>query len=276
MADPGETGATAKRTSSVHTEGAELVFDVVGAGRPSLLIPGAGGEADVHARPPPLLADAFTVITYDRRGNARSSGDRDANLVMAQQGRDAVAVIRAAGYGKALVFGNSGGANIAIRVAADHPDAVEALVVHEAPAVGLLDDAEVLAFVERVHRLAEAEGAMAAMKLFAGSLVGMDFSGGRPGGLGQPKDLSFFFAKEYLGITLFQPDLAAVKAAGTPAAVLVGEKSGDAYYVRSSRKVAEGIGCPCVTVPGNHLAFLVDPEPFARALRDVLRGLVAA
>jgi len=53
-------------------------------------------------------------------------------------------------------------------------------------------------------------------------------------------------------------------------AVLAGEKSGDAYYVRSARKVAEGLGRPLQTVPGNHLAFLFEPAPFAAAIRGVL------
>ena len=60
-----------------------------------------------------------------------------------------------------------------------------------------------------------------------------------------------------------------------PAVVLAGEKSGEAYYVRSSRKVAEGLGCPMRTVPGNHLAFLIEPGPFAAALRDVLASAPA-
>jgi len=94
--------------------------------------------------------------------------------------------------------------------------------------------------------------------------------GGRPGGLGQAKDMSFFFSREYLPITLFRPDLAAIRAAGVPTVVLAGERSGDAYYVRSARKVAEALGCPMRTVPGNHLAYLIEPAAFAGALRAVL------
>ena len=136
--------------------------------------------------------------------------------------------------------------------------------------MSLLGDDEVLAFVQRVYLTSQNDGAPAAMKLFAGSLVGLEFSSDHPGGLGRAKDMSFFFSKEYLGITLFKPDLQAARTAGTPSVILVGEKSDDAYYVRSARKVAEGLGCPSMTVPGNHLAFLIDPESFAAALRDVL------
>lgn len=281
-----------KRTDLVSTEGADLAFDVQGTGEALLLIPGAGGDAGVYGPLASLLSDGYTVITYDRRCNARSTGDRDAPLDMAQQARDAVAVLRAAGHQRALVFGNSGGANIALQLAADHPGSIALLAAHEPPALALLsDEPDTMAFVEQVHQTSQTQGAPAAMGLFASRLVGFGPPpgqrggpgggapggspngpppGGRPGGLGQAKDMSFFFSREYLPITLFRPDLAALRAAGVPTVVLAGEKSGDAYYVRSARKVAEALGCPVRTVPGNHLAFLIEPAPFADALRGVL------
>jgi len=270
-----------KYSDTVHTEGADLAFDVQGSGPPLLLIPGAGGDAGVYGPLAPMLADTYTVITYDRRCNARSTGDRDAPLEMAQQARDAVAVLRAAGHQKAMVFGNSGGANVALQLAADHPDSIAFLAIHEAPAIGLLgDDPDTLAFVDRVYQTSQAEGGPAAMKLFASRLAGLMLpppgaqppagAAPRPGGLGQTKDMGFFFSKEYLNITLFTPDLAAIKASGVPVAVLAGEKSGNAYYVRATRKVAEELGRQVRVVPGNHLAFLFEPGPFAAAIRAIL------
>lgn len=264
----------ARRTGSVHAEGAELVFDTQGAGDPLLLIPGAGGDAGVYGPLAAMLSSKHLVITYDRRCNARSSGDTGADLDMAQQARDAVAVLRAAGHEKAVVFGNSGGANIALQVASDHPGNVVLLVAHEPPALGLLSqDADLMDFVQKVYRTSQTDGPPAAMKMFASRLVGFDHAGARPagsGGLGQAKDISFFLSKEYLNITLFKPDLDTIKAAHVAAVVLAGERSGDAYYVRSARAVASGLGCPFIMVPGNHLAFLIEPAPFAQALGDVL------
>lgn len=268
-----------KRTDAAHNEGADLVIDVQGSGEPLLLIPGAGGDSGVYGPLAPMLADTYQVIAYDRRCNARSTGDRDAPLNMAQQARDAVAVLRAAGHGKVLVFANSGGANIALQMAADYPDSILFLAAHEPPVVSLLeDDQDTLAFVDKVYQTAQAEGAPAAMRLFASRMVGFAPPPGpppagaapRPGGLGQAKDMSFFFSKEYLAITLFKPDLAGIRAAGVPVAVLAGDKSKDAYYVRAARKVAEALGCPMQTVPGNHLGFLFEPGPFAAAIRGVL------
>jgi len=139
-----------KRTEAAHSESADLVFDVQGSGEPLLLIPGAGGDAWVYGPRAALLSDTYEVITYDRRCNSRSSGDTGAPFDMAQQARDAVAVLRATGHPKALVFGNSGGANIALQLAADHPSHVALLAAHEAPALGLLvDEADTMAFVQQ-------------------------------------------------------------------------------------------------------------------------------
>jgi len=63
-----------------------------------------------------MLSDACEVITYDRRCSARSPGGTGAPFGMAQQARGAVAVLRAAGHPKALVFGSSGGASTALQL----------------------------------------------------------------------------------------------------------------------------------------------------------------
>ncbi|MFM0341863.1 alpha/beta fold hydrolase [Paraburkholderia fungorum] len=255
----------------VETEGAKIVFEKVGAGTPLLMITGAGGGADVYSRIAGVLGDSYEVITYDRRCVARSSGDVDAELDMAQQARDAVAVLRAAGHERAIVFGNSGGANIALQLAAGHAANVSLLVVHEPPFVRLLEDGgKTVEFVRQVHDIFLREGAGAAMRVFAGSLVGFDIPSERPRDLGQDKDLPFFFRKEYLNLSLCDIALDRITASNVPVVALAGEKSGDAYYVRTTEMVAQRLGCPFVKVPGNHLAMKLEPEPFAQALRKVL------
>jgi pimeloyl-ACP methyl ester carboxylesterase len=129
-----------KKVQFVETEGAKIVFEKVGAGTPLLMITGTGGGADVYSGIAGMLSDSYEVITYGRRCDARSTGDVDAELDMAQQARDAVAVLRAAGHERAIVFGNSGGANIALQLAAGHAANVSLRVVHEPPLVRLLQD----------------------------------------------------------------------------------------------------------------------------------------
>src|SRR4051794_31594419 len=101
-------------TESVHTEGAQIVYDYQGRGPLLLLISGGGGDAARHQRLASLLAEEYTVVSYDRRCNSRSTGDTTQDMDMAQQARDAVAVIHAMGHERAYIFGNSCGASIGL------------------------------------------------------------------------------------------------------------------------------------------------------------------
>jgi len=55
----------------------ELYYEARGDGPPLLLIMGASGCGGVFGRFAELLADEFTVVSYDRRGNGRSPRPAD-------------------------------------------------------------------------------------------------------------------------------------------------------------------------------------------------------
>ncbi|MGW3944480.1 alpha/beta fold hydrolase, partial [Streptomyces phaeochromogenes] len=109
------------RRGMFETDGAGLYYEVRGDGPALLLISGAGGDAGYFTGIADELADAFTVITYDRRGNSRSTGGGDAPMELPRQADDARALIDGLAGGRALVFGNSGGAIIGLTLAARHP-----------------------------------------------------------------------------------------------------------------------------------------------------------
>jgi pimeloyl-ACP methyl ester carboxylesterase len=87
-----------------------------------------------------ILSDKFMVVTYDRRCNSRSSGDRITDMSVAQQARDAGAIIKAMGADKAIVFGSSGGAIIGVELAAARPEVIDFLIAHEAGVIELLTE----------------------------------------------------------------------------------------------------------------------------------------
>jgi pimeloyl-ACP methyl ester carboxylesterase len=160
------------KVERVINEGAELYCEQRGTGPLLLLIPGGLGDAHVYSAAADILADEFTVVTYDRRCYSRSTGDRTAAVTVAQQARDAAAIIEAPGQGPALVFGNSGGGIIALELATTRPELIDFLVVHEAPVIELLPDVEQWrAFVDDISAKVEREGARAAMMAFARSLT---------------------------------------------------------------------------------------------------------
>ena len=262
-------------TGSVHHEGAEIVYDRQGDGPLLLMIPGGGGESAQFARIAPILARGRTVVAHDRRGNSRSTGDTTVDLDMAQQARDAAAVIRAVGDGRrAHVFGNSGGATIALQLAADHPELLDGVIAHEAPTITLLPDAdEWTDFTDRVHDTFVTAGTAAAFRAFARGLVGFDTSPhqARVGkGEAVSANAEFFMAREYLPIARHRPDLDAVRRNRLPVVTAAGRDSADAYYARTARIQAEILGCPRHLFPGNHLGFFFEPEAFAAAMLKAL------
>jgi pimeloyl-ACP methyl ester carboxylesterase len=152
-------------SNRVRIEGADIVYDWVGRGPLLLLIAGGNGDGMRYGRLAAHLAGEFTVVSYDRRAECRSNGDATVDLDLAQQARDAKALIQAMGAKSAYVFGNSAGANIGIKLAEDHPEVITALIAHEPPVMSILPDAEeYLRFVDEVHETFLAQGAPAAMR----------------------------------------------------------------------------------------------------------------
>ncbi len=263
------------KTGTVQTEGANIVYDYEGEGPLLLTIAGGGGNGARYAPIAGILAAEYTVVNYDRRGNSRSTDGGPGALDMAQSARDAAAVIRAMGVEQAYVFGNSGGANIGLKLAEDMPEVISGLVVHEPPVVALLPDAATWqGFVQEVHETYTTQGTPAAMKMFAGSLVGFDAPAPGPGDrIGAGPNMDFFMSREFVPISTYVPDLDALARNHVAIVMTAGRRSADAYYARTARLLAQRLGCPYVEVPGNHMAFLNDTAAFAAALREVLQGL---
>ena len=102
-----------------------------GEGVPILLIPPAGSTASTWGSPTDELARIGRVITYDRRGYARSGGDPPHS--MSTHTADAAALLERLRVPPAVVVGTSAGAGIAIDLAVRRPDLVRVVVAHEFP-----------------------------------------------------------------------------------------------------------------------------------------------
>ena len=72
----------------------------------------------------------------------RSTGDRSIDMTVAQQARDVVAIVKAIGSDKAIIFGSSGGGIIGLELAAANPEVIDFLIIHEAPVIELLPAAD--------------------------------------------------------------------------------------------------------------------------------------
>ncbi|NEB06134.1 alpha/beta hydrolase [Streptomyces sp. SID13726] len=257
------------RSGVLESEGAGLYFEVRGSGPALLMISGAGGDAGYYSAVADDLADEFTVITYDRRGNSRSTGRSPAPMELARQAADARALIAESAGGRALVFGNSGGAIIGLTLAALHPETLSGLIAHEPPAVNVLPDGDPdRDFFAEVAALYAEGGVPAAGRRFAETVRG-------EGTYRWPDDLwkrflgnqDHLFGAEWPGFAAFRPDETALRAAPFPIVLGAGAEDRDTYYARPSVEIARRIGAPWVEFPGIHMEFLRNPAGFAAALR---------
>lgn len=112
-------------------EGFGLYHEELGEGVPILLIHPSGATGSTWGSVTEELARIGRVITYDRRGYARTGGAPGRSLV--EHTRDAVTILEHLQASPAVVVGTSAGAMIAIDLAVRRPDLVRAVVAHEGP-----------------------------------------------------------------------------------------------------------------------------------------------
>ncbi len=116
---------------SVRADGCDLYYEEVGEGVPILLIHPAGATASTWGSATEELARIGRVITYDRRGYARSGGE-PVRLIPTHTA-DAAAILECLRTPPAVVVGTSAGAAIAIDLAVRRPDLVQVVIAHEFP-----------------------------------------------------------------------------------------------------------------------------------------------
>jgi pimeloyl-ACP methyl ester carboxylesterase len=118
--------------------GVGIFLEEFGAGEPLVLVHGSWVDAARWAFVVPALAERFGVIAYDRRGHSRSERLPTQGSVH-EDVADLAAIIERAGE-PAHVVGNSFGGQISLRLAAERPELVRTLLVHEPPLFALLRD----------------------------------------------------------------------------------------------------------------------------------------
>ncbi|GAB3236690.1 hypothetical protein GCM10027447_35210 [Glycomyces halotolerans] len=266
-------------TGSVATEGDDLYFEVRGQGPPLLMISGGGGDAGFYSYVADILADDYQVITYDRRGNSRSTRNFPDSFDIAQQARDAEAVIRAAGHDSAHVFGNSGGAIIALELAADHPDVLRTVVAHEPPTLHVLPDGDKwLGMFASVYRTSFALGPQAANLQFSMSLKAVPLSAYEhtPAGFTERtgSNDSHFIKNEMLPFVNYRPDTTKIESNGVDLIMAAGRLTLDTgdYYGRTAPILAAELGQETAVFPGHHITYFDQPHAWSSALRDILEG----
>jgi pimeloyl-ACP methyl ester carboxylesterase len=274
--------------------GADLYYERRGAGPPLLMITGGGGDSGYYAAAADILASDYTVITYDRRGNSRSTLHGEPVMItLAGQSADAVAVLAANGFGSARIFGNSGGASIALDLAARHPQAADAIVAHEPPVPRVLaDPSEYLAQFDEIDRVLITEGWQAAFALFQ-VRAGLVPPTIRPEVLalllkpashlppGPRRDMmtrtngnwAYMMRYEVRPFIEFSPDLNKIISNRAKIVLACGTSTRDQRAIEISDRAADLLGTECVRFSGGHMAPIEIPHKFAPELAALLTRL---
>jgi pimeloyl-ACP methyl ester carboxylesterase len=263
------------KSDTLRVPGANLYYEVRGSGPLLLMIAGGGGGGSgdwngfVNH-----LTDAYTIVTYDRRGSLRSTLDNPVeDIPLEIHSDDAYRLLTKLSTEPAYVFGSSAGALIGLDLVTRHPELVCTLVAHEPPAHYLLPDTEQSQEnpLETYHR----EGGLAALKQYAEKIgvshenrePGVEFPQRSPQGTANADAL---FKYTFLAVRRYRLDIAALLAASTRI-VLAGGSAGKEYVgYRCAVAVAEGLGTTVVDFPSNHVGYITHPGAFAERLHDVL------
>ena len=281
-------------THTLDAPGATIAYDVrgtLGDAVPLLLIGSPMGAEGFGT-----LAGHFAdrpVITYDPRGTGRSPrSDGSGEISPDDHAGDLQRIVEAIGGGPVDVLASSGGAVNALAWVARHGDQVRTLVAHEPPLATLLPDrAAFTAAIEDMHQTYQRDGMGPAMAKF---LVLVSYDGELPDGYEYPPldPAQFGLPTEddggrddaLLGQNLrrctgYQPDLDALRTAGTRIVLARGAGSGQTMAARGADAVAAALGSEPVLFPGDHGGFLGgeygqhgEPDAFAQRLREVLAG----
>jgi pimeloyl-ACP methyl ester carboxylesterase len=233
-----------------------------------------------------------TVVTYDPRGVERSKrSDGSGPTTPDQHADDVHRLIGALGGGPVDLFGSSGGAVVGLALVARYPQDVHTLVAHEPPDAQVLPDREeALAAVRSMTDIYQHSGWGQAMAKFIALVsihgpIPADFADqpapdpamfGLPAGDDGSRD-DAMFGQTIVGVSYFEPDFDALRAAQTKVVVAVGEESEGTLPARAGVVIAGRLGTQPVIFPGDHSGFMGGeygqmgkPDEFAAKLREVL------
>jgi pimeloyl-ACP methyl ester carboxylesterase len=258
---------------------AELYYELTGDGPPLLLIMGASGYGGVFARFAELLADEFTVVTYDRRGNGRSPLPPGWDATSPdEQADDAAALLEGLGLAPAAIFGTSSGGIFALAMLIRHPESVRGAVLHEPALFSLFDDPESVrdTLTALIKEGMQAGGPAAALERFIRFVAG-DANWERLDPSAQERMLASagsYFGIESGAFDAYLPEDDTLGGIGPPIQVLVSEASLPAFSEAAGR-LAERLRVDVARTPGTHFPYLDHPDELAETVKPFLRAISA-
>ncbi|MEP7241799.1 MAG: alpha/beta hydrolase [Devosia sp.] len=127
-AQEGTTMTTRPNSGYAPVNGVEIYYELHGSGKPLVLLHGGFGSIEMFGPVLAELAKSRQVIGVDLQGHGRTL-PFDRPMTFANMATDVAELIKWLGYDRADVMGYSMGAATTLRVAIDHPEVVDKLIV---------------------------------------------------------------------------------------------------------------------------------------------------
>ncbi|WP_147397505.1 alpha/beta fold hydrolase [Amycolatopsis panacis] len=273
------------RANTLSVPGARLRYRVRGSGPVLLLIPGGPASASMYDDVAPLLAEHYSVITYDPRGlGASTLDDPNEDIAVATQADDVHRLLRTVTDEPAYVFATSGGCATGLALAVNHAPQVRTLVAHEPSLSELLPDVEERrAHNEDIFRTARTAGVSAALHKFlpaAGfrlpdapdpkELAAITAMREHLEEFFTPRNLEVFFGPMWRPLAGYAPDLDALRATPTRIVIGIGTTSEGQFAHRSTLLLAAELSQRPVVFPGDHGGMMGVPDEFTECLLKIL------
>lgn len=119
--------------------GVSIRYDLSGRGDPTVLVHGSLVDRRTWDAVRPGLAQALTVLVYDRRGYGESAGPPRRRPVR-DDAADLAGLLEALDLYPVHLVAHSYAGAVALRLATDRPEMVRSLSLHEPPCLGVLED----------------------------------------------------------------------------------------------------------------------------------------
>jgi pimeloyl-ACP methyl ester carboxylesterase len=277
---------TEHETKTLNVPGASLYYEVRGSGPVLLMMP--GGPADAASFHPlaGYLASHYTVVTYDPRGlsHSRLEGPLEGDKIVEIFADDVHRLLAAVTKEKANIFASSGGAVIALELAARHPEQIKTLVAHEPPAGALLPETarrrEEMNDIVDTYRSA---GIGPTMQKFM-AMTGIR-GGPPPAPQGEPtpemlgamanmqRNMGFWFGSGYFGaVGAYEPNFDTLRNSSCRIVSAVGEESRGEMAHQGGLGLAKRLVSHAVVFPGAHGGAGSHAAEFAAKLREVFEA----
>jgi pimeloyl-ACP methyl ester carboxylesterase len=257
-----------------------IAYDLSGRGDPTVLIHGSLSDRSTWERVRVGLSPSLRVLAYDRRGYGESTGPPRPHPVQ-NDAADLAELLDQIDLFPVHLIAHSYGGAVALRLAADRPEMVRSLDLHEPPFIGLLEDDlatapeadRLWAAAQRMQSLVRSGHPEEALREEADALSGEEGAWDRlrpavQEGLVGRVDR---WVEELGDPDVTRPDRAALSELLVPVLLTAGERS-PPFLHRITALLAERLpNATLRTLPGvGHAPHLSDPDQFIALVHGFL------